>query len=285
MLQHPRSSFTTAPANLAGRENGRMVEGRVTRGTTGTNRLRRIDRWIATLPVLRTTPDPLVVDLGYGASATTSLELYDRIARVVPAIEVIGIEIEPDRVKLAAASAKLGVSFRLGGFEVPLPTGRKATVIRALNVLRQYDESEVLENWRRMVGRLQPGGVLVEGTCNEVGRVCSWVDVTAAGPQTLTVSLRLAELEWPSIVAERLPKVLIHRNVEGEPVHVFLTALDRHWQYNAALASFGPSQRWIAVAKAMKTEGWPVRGTQSRWKLGELTVDWAAVAPNGFSWR
>jgi hypothetical protein len=262
-----------------------MVEGRVTRGTTGTNRLRRIDRWIATLPVLRASDDPLVVDLGYGASATTSLELFDRLVKVQPRTEVIGIEIEPDRVRLASERAKPGVSFRLGGFEVPLPAGRRAAVIRALNVLRQYDEGEVLANWQRMVGRLQPGGVLVEGTCNEVGRVCSWVDVTADGPQTLTVSLRLADLEQPSIVAERLPKVLIHRNVDGERVHDFVTALDRHWMYNAGLASFGPSQRWIAVASAMKAEGWPVLGTKARWRLGELTVDWAAVAPNGFAWR
>jgi len=260
-----------------------MVEGRVTRGTTGTNRLRRVDRWIARLPALRAATDPLVVDLGYGASATTSLELFDRLAKVRPDVEVIGIEIEPARVKLASASAKPGVSFRLGGFEVPLPTGRRATVIRAFNVLRQYDEGEVLENWHRMVGRLQPGGVLVEGTCNEVGRVGSWVDVTADGPQTLTVSLRLADLDEPSIVAERLPKVLIHRNVPGERVHAFLADLDRHWQYNAALSAFGPSQRWIAVARAMSND-WPVLGTASRWRLGELTVAWDSVAPSGFDW-
>lgn len=258
-----------------------MVEGRVTRGTTGTNRLRRVDRWIATLPALRSATDPLVVDLGYGASATTSLELYDRLARIRHDVEVLGIEIDPARVALASKSAKPGVSFRLGGFEVP---GRSPVVIRALNVLRQYDESEVLQNWRRMTARLQPGGTLVEGTCNEIGRVCSWVAVTAGGPQSLTVSLRLAELEKPSIVAERLPKVLIHRNVDGEPVHDFVEALDRHWQYNAALGAFGPSQRWIAVAKAMKADGWPVHGPQSRWKLGELTVDWAAVQPRGFRW-
>src|SRR4051794_32960577 len=44
-------------------------QGRITRGTTGVNRLRRVDRWIAALPVLRATADPLVVDLGYGVSA------------------------------------------------------------------------------------------------------------------------------------------------------------------------------------------------------------------------
>lgn len=258
-----------------------MVEGRITRGTTGTNRLRRVDRYIATLPALRTATDPLVVDLGYGASATTSLELFDRLVKLRPEVEVVGIEIDPERVKQATASAKKGVSFRLGGFEIP---GRSPTVIRALNVLRQYDESEVLENWRRMTQRLQPGGTLVEGTCNEIGRVCSWVTITEDGPQSLTISLRLADLERPSIVAERLPKVLIHRNVPGEPVHAFLEELDRHWQHNAGLGAFGPSQRWIATATAMK-QTWPVLGTPSRWKLGELSVDWAAVAPNGFSWR
>lgn len=260
-----------------------MVEGRITRGTTGTNRLRRVDRWIATLPALRETADPLVVDLGYGASATTSLELYDRLAKVRRDVEVVGIEIEPDRVKLAATSAKPGVSFRLGGFEVPLPAGRTATVIRALNVLRQYDEGEVLGNWHRMTNRLQPAGTLVEGTCNEIGRVCSWVAITRDGPQSLTISLRLSDLEKPSVVAERLPKVLIHRNVPGEPVHEFLNELDRRWQHNAALGSFGPSQRWLAVANAMR-QNWPVLGNQSRWKLGELSVEWGAVSPNGFSW-
>jgi SAM-dependent methyltransferase len=261
-----------------------MPIGSITRGTTGTNRLRRIDRWISTLPVLRRAADPLVVDLGYGASATTSLELHQRLSRVRPDVEVIGIEIDPARVAHATLSARPGVSFRLGGFEVPLPDGRRAAVIRALNVLRQYDESLVLENWHRCVDRLQPGGVLVEGTCNEVGRVASWVDVTADGPQSLTVSLRLDGLDKPSIVAERLPKVLIHRNVEGERVHEFLRALDRHWQYNAALSTYAPSQRWIATATALRAEGWPVLGGKSRWRLGELTVAWRAVEPLGFDW-
>jgi hypothetical protein len=257
-----------------------MVEGRVTRGTTGVNRLRRVDRWIAALPVLRSATDPLVVDLGYGASATTPLELHSRLAKVRPDVEVVGIEIDPERVRIASASTRPGVTFRLGGFEVPLPVGRRATIIRAFNVLRQYNEGEVASAWGRMLARLQPGGVLVEGTCNEIGRVCSWVDVTAAGPQTLTVSLRLADLEKPSIVAERLPKALIHRNVPGERVHDYLLELDRAWATHAPLSVYGPSQRWIAVAESMRERGWPVRGNKSRWKLGELTVAWDAVAPS-----
>lgn len=261
-----------------------MPIGSITRGTTGTNRLRRVDRWIAELPAFRRAAEPLVVDLGYGASATTSLELHQRLSRVRPEVRVVGIEIDPARVALAERSARPGVEFRLGGFEVPLDGNRSATVIRALNVLRQYDESQVLENWRLMVSRLEPGGVLVEGTCNEVGRVASWADVTADGPRTFTISLRLADLERPSIVAERLPKVLIHRNVDGENIHRLLLDLDRFWRVHAPLSVYGPSQRWIAVAGSLRDAGWPVLGGRSRWKLGELTVEWAAVAPLGFEW-
>src|SRR5690606_12132729 len=80
--------------------------GRITRGTTGTNRLRRVDRYLASLPVLRRSADPLVVDLGYGASATTTLELADRLRAVRPGVEVVGIEIDPERVRLASAAAR-----------------------------------------------------------------------------------------------------------------------------------------------------------------------------------
>jgi hypothetical protein len=260
-----------------------MPIGSITRGTTGTNRLRRVDRWIAQHPAFLRADDPLVVDLGYGASATTTLELHQRLARLRPDVEVVGIEIDPARVRLATASARPGVSFRLGGFEVPLPGHRKATVIRALNVLRQYDEGAVPDAWRLMVSRLDPGGVLVEGTCNEVGRVACWADVAADGPQSLTISLRLADLERPSVVAERLPKVLIHRNVPGELIHDFLDDLDRAWQVHAPLSVYGPSQRWIATAETLR-QSWPILGGRARWRLGELTVAWSAITPRGFTW-
>jgi hypothetical protein len=251
--------------------------GRITRGTTGTNRLRRIDRWIAAQPALRRSDDPLVIDLGYGASATTTLELRDRLARVRPDVRVVGIEIDPQRVRDAASAARDGVTFQLGGFEIP--TDRPPAVIRALNVLRQYDEHEVAAAWSAMTARLQPGGLLVEGTCSELGRVASWVALDPSGPRTFTISLRLAGLEQPSIVAERLPKALIHRNVPGEPVHDLLAELDRHWAIAAPLAVYGASQRWIAAVEALRAAGWPVHDGRSRWRLGELTLEWAAVAP------
>jgi hypothetical protein len=270
---------------------GRSPVGQVTRGTTGTNRLRRVDRWIARHPSLRRAADPLVIDLGYGASAVTALELHARLARTRPDVEVVGLEIEPARVARAkeqlalvraggsSFAADARVSFALGGFEVPTPGARRPAVIRAMNVLRQYREDEVADAWSRMCGRLAPGGLLVEGTCDEIGRIVTWVAVGAdAAPQTLTISLRLAGLQHPSIAAERLPKALIHRNVPGERVHALLAALDDEWLRAASVAPFGPVHRWQTALGALQAAGWPQQA-RSRWRLGEVTLPWDAVAP------
>lgn len=268
------------------------VVGQVTRGTTNTNRLRRVDRWIARHPVLRRTDDPLVVDLGYGASGVTAFELEARLHRARPDVEVVGLEIDPARVARAEAqladvragrtpfSPDAHVAFGRGGFEVPLPgTERRPAVIRAFNVLRQYDEGEVAAAWQRMSARLQPGGMLVEGTCDELGRVCTWIEVAPdATPRSLTLSLRVQGLESPAIAAERLPKALIHRNVPGERVHAFLAALETEWVRAVAAAPFGAEQRWRTALEALAAAGWPVQG-RSRWRLGEVTVPWEVVAP------
>jgi len=150
--------------------------GTITRGTTHPNRLRRVDRWIAHACArsLRAADDPLVVDLGYGAAAWTPRDLRDRLRLARPDVEVVGIEIDPARVAAAAPYSDATLSFRRGGFEVPLD-GRAAVVIRAFNVLRQYDESEVGAAWAAMTERLSPGGLLVEGTCDELGRHAWWV--------------------------------------------------------------------------------------------------------------
>ncbi len=166
-----------------------------------------------------------------------------------------------------------------GGFELPLPGGRRPVVVRAFNVLRQYPEAGVGKAWDAVRGRLAPDGLLVDGTCDEVGRTAAWVAVTATGPVSLTLSLRLAGLGRPSDVAARLPKALIHRNVPGEAVHAFLTALDEAWARQVHLSAFGVRQRWAATAAGVREAGWPVLDGPARWRLGEICVAWDAVRP------
>ena len=269
-----------APSHPAG--PARRAQGIVTRGTTNPNRLRRVDRWLAGTQArrLRRAADPVVVDLGYGATPVTVVELLHRLSRVRADVEVIGVEIDPDRVRAAAALSGAGLSFLAGGFELPLPDGRRPAVVRAFNVLRQYPEDDVEPAWRTVRSRLAPGGLLVDGTCDEVGRRAAWIAITAEdGPVSLTVSMRLAGLDRPGSIAERLPKALIHRNVPGERVHAFLEALDAAWARQAPHAAYGVRQRWIATARALGDAGWPLLDGPSRWRLGELTVAWPAVSP------
>ncbi len=256
--------------------------GNVTRGTTNPNRMRRVDRWITGTQARRLLAHghaPHAVDLGYGASPVTALELFTRLRAVRPDVRLTGIEIDPGRVAAAKPLEREGLDFRVGGFE--LPVAGRPVLVRAFNVLRQYEEGDVPGIWGLVRSRLAPDGIFVEGTCDEIGRRAAWVTLDAARPRALSLAVCFGSFERPSDVAERLPKALIHRNVPGEPVHAFLSALDAAWLAAAPLAPFGVRQRWLAVCRAVKAEGWPVFHGPSRWRLGEITVAWEAVAPGG----
>lgn len=247
-----------------------------TRGTTNPNRLRRMDNWINArlAPVLRAAVDPLVIDLGYGATPVTTVELATRLARVRPDVRVVGVEL--DRVRVAAAQAAADpprLTFAHGGFELG---GRRPVLVRAANVLRQYDEAAALAAWSTLRAGLAAGGALVEGTCDELGRRGSWVLLDRDGPVSLTLACRVGSLGRPSDLAERLPKALIHHNVAGRPIHAFLQAFDAAWDAAAAVTAFGPRQRWIAACAGLADHGWPVDASRAR--HGELTVAWSAVA-------
>lgn len=268
-----------AAPQMPGRNSAGKPVGNITRGTTNPNRMRRVDRWLTGPQAwrLRRAEDPLVVDLGYGATPATAVELFERLRTVRPDVRVCGIEIEPERVRVAKELEQPGLSFRVGGFELPVPGS--PVLVRAFNVLRQYEEADVDGIWRLVQGRLSPRGLFIDGTCDEIGRRVTWIALDSERPLSLSMSVRFGSFELPSEVAERLPKALIHRNVPGERIHALMAAMDRAWLESAALASFGNRQRWHAMCKALLDGGWPVQDGPSRWRLGELTVAWDAVAP------
>ncbi|MCA1712330.1 MAG: class I SAM-dependent methyltransferase [Actinobacteria bacterium] len=241
-----------------------------TRGTTAPNRLRRVDRWIASTygDLLRSTPEPLVVDLGYGATPVTAVELHARLSQLNRRVQVVGIEIDPERVAAAKPAERPGLTFRTGGFEL---AGLRPVLVRALNVLRQYEEQQAAEAWQTLLTRTQ---ILVEGTCDEIGRRAAWVDLAATGPRTLTLAAHLPTLQRPSDLAERLPKALIHHNVPGARVHALLTEFDAAWDRAAPYAAFGNRQRWTAACDQLD---FPKDTRRAR--FGELTVPWESVAP------
>src|SRR5574338_59228 len=152
-------------------------EGLTTRGKTASNRLRRVDNFILLYdPSLLTRTDGLFadsmfVDLGYGFDARTTLESAARFRRLNPDLKILGVEIEKERVEAALPYADDKTFFRLGGFNLPLQEGEHVRLIRAFNVLRQYEEKDFVPAYERLAEYVLPGGLMIEGTSNPHGSI------------------------------------------------------------------------------------------------------------------
>ncbi|MCS4491251.1 class I SAM-dependent methyltransferase [Corynebacterium sp. ES2715-CONJ3] len=249
--------------------------GVITRGTTGFNRLRKSDRWAFHQPAIRAachlTDSPLAIDIGYGASHTTTCEWARWLRTVNPAMRVIGLEIDPARV----LPPRDGVQFEQGGFEL---AGHRPQLARAFNVLRQYDVNQVHAAWDTVLGRIDPQGYFIEGTCDEIGRLATWVLLSPQGPQSLTLAWNPWSLDTPSGIAERLPKILIHRNTPGNKIHSLLSAADRAWDLASGFAPFGPRVRWFEASKILRSEHPEFQVPRPRMRRDNiLSVPWHVV--------
>ena len=242
-----------------------------TRGTTAPNRLRRVDRWLlwACAKQLSAARDPLIVDLGFGATPITTIELAQRLRARHPSAHVLGLEIDTERVDAGlAVAAPPRLDFRVGGFEL---AGERPLIVRAMNVLRQYDEAAVSSAWATMCAT---GAIVIDGTCDEMGRRACWLRIEGGAPVSLTLAAHLDSLRRPSDLAERLPKALIAHNVEGERIHTLLRDFDTRWAAAAPLGVYGARQRWMGAVAGLADDGWTVIGRRDRWRLGEVTVQW-----------
>ena len=130
-----------------------------------------------------------------------------------------------------------------------------------------------------MQSALAPGGVIVEGTCDELGRRCCWVLLDRDGPVSLTLACDPRHIERPSDLAERLPKVLIHQNVPGQRIHDLLVTADGAWAAAAGQSVFGPRIRWRTMLDGLRSEGVPTEPQRRGRGDAVLTVPWSAVAP------
>jgi len=256
-------------------------QGQITRGKTARNRLRRVDNFLCLYdPALIRQPDPpgqtsWFVDLGYGEEAFTALESAERLRRLNPALPVLGVEIDPERVERALPYEDSLTRFRLGGFNLPLLPGESARLIRAFNVLRQYEESEVQDALLTLGEQLIPGGRIIEGTSDPFGRiwVANLLRKQADGELWVEGLLFSTNFRWgfePAIFQPRLPKNFIHRMLPGETIDAFMSA----WK-GAALATIGVRtlglrQWFIASALALRELGWPVETRKRPLRQGYL---------------
>jgi hypothetical protein len=158
---------------------------------------------------------------------------------------VLGVEIDPQRVADAQPYAQEGLGFRLGGFNLPLAAGEAASIVRAFNVLRQYEEPEVEKALAALNATLTPGGLILEGTSDPLGRLLTF---NLYRKQAEGMLERVALVLAPTLRADFLPrqfqavlpKNFIHHAEPGGPIDRFFAAWHAAWQQaRSALGAAG----------------------------------------------
>ena len=92
------------------------------------------------------------------------------------------------------------------------------------------------------------------------------------------VQTRVLLETWAAATAAGLPPSDAKEAALGRPA-ALLQAMDTAWIQAAPQASYGNRQRWLAMCAALRAAGWPLLTGPARWRLGEITVAWDAVAP------
>jgi hypothetical protein len=177
-------------------------------------------------------------------------------------LKVLGIEIEPERVAAALPFADDRTFFRLGGFNLPLQPGETVRAMRAFNVLRQYQEAEVLPAWEQLSRYVQPGGLLIEGTSNPTGAI--WAAnllrrVEAGWHKEALVFFTNFRLGFDPLDFQTiLPKNYIHRVLPGEPIGEFFSAWKAAAAETSSQQTWGPRQWYAAAAEALARRGYRI---------------------------
>jgi hypothetical protein len=254
----------------------RRPQGQETRGKTARNRLRRVDNFVALYDsalLQRATgafTDALFVDLGYGAEPFTTLESAARFRRLNSTLPVLGVEIDATRVAAAQPFADAQTHFRLGGFNLPLQAGERVRLIRAFNVLRQYEETAVADAYAMMARHLLPGGLLIEGTSDLFGRI--WVAhmlrkthaTETLISEALVFSTNFRTGFDPNEFQTILPKNLIHQVIPGTRIYQFFTDWKAASRESIAQRSWGLRAWFAGSAHRLRDFGYKL-DVRSRW--------------------
>lgn len=261
-------------------------EGGITRGKTMQNRLRRVDNFLCRYdPGLiaendGNLKDTIFIDLGYGEKPFTTLETCRTLRKLNPSLRVLGLEIDPERVKYAQKYSNDLTAFAIGGFNFPLEKafdGRhhKARIIRLFNVLRQYEESAVTEAYKSLERSAVNKAILIDGTSCPFGRI--WTasilrktNSTGWKPEAMVFSTNHKNDFDPLIFRTILPKIHIHRMMPGHMIYNFFMDWNKAVKETKAMGIWGDKQWFRASAKRLSEYGYPINLKRSWLNKGYL---------------
>lgn len=147
-------------------------------------------------------------------------------------------------------------------------------LIRAFNVLRQYEESDFATAYERLAQYVLPGGLMIEGTSNPFGSI--WAANVAR--KTEGGSWKMEALAFstnfrlgfdPADFQTVLPKNYIRHVVPGERIYDFFQAWKHAAAETASAQVFGGRQWFSAAVQSLARRGYKVR-LERKW----LTNGW-----------
>lgn len=177
-----------------------------------------------------------VVDLGFGKTPITTITMAHFLRKLNSRLHILGIDIDPVRVREAKEKNNKNILFRVGGFNIPVKEDEKnISLIRCFNVLRQYNVSSYFPALKLMSLNLNNNGIIVEGTSNESGN--TWIANVYRkhkiddGDHHLILEYIVLKInckeEFDSAKLRAiLPKNLIHKMNDENPISEFINDLE-----------------------------------------------------------
>jgi hypothetical protein len=163
-----------------------------------------------------------------------------------------------------------------------LKEGEHVRLIRAFNVLRQYEEKDFNPAYERLARYVLPGGLMIEGTSDPFGSL--WVANVARKEE----SGKSGEWKFEALVLSTnfrtgfditdfqtvLPKNIIHPVVPGEQIYGFFEAWKQSAAESSAMKTFGPRQWFMHAAESVAQKGYRInlhkKFLSKGWMIWEL---------------
>ena len=235
-----------------------------TKGRTAARRLRLLDTYLRLRPPPSlerpATPgtQPVVVDLGFGETAITSLELLERLQALPHAPKrVIGVEQAPHRVAAVRAALPDGspLDVREGGFALPLRPGEDVRWVRVMNVLRGYP-LEAARDAHRILARCLPEDAWVwEGSADPQGHLltCHLLRVREGDfvREGLLFATDFVRGFAPLQFRDWLPRDLRRSVRPGHPLHAFLGRWTAAFEAARGAGMQTSPERFVASAQGL----------------------------------
>jgi hypothetical protein len=198
------------------------------------------------------------IDVGLGDSPYTTLESARAFRSCNSALRIIGVDIDPLRLARAQSMCAGEIELRLGGFALPVAKAERARLVRAMNVLRGYPETEVPSSHAQLAAPLLPGGLLVEGTSSRDGGLMCAHLIRKCGAEivreAVCFSTDFSSGFAPLMFRDWLPRDLRRHVRPGEAIGDFLFAWHAAFERVRARSRQTPAVLFKASAEALARE-------------------------------